>query len=539
MDGQDGQDKKGDRGANCPKPWSHPRALFWVAGVDSPIAYIMDFFITATLATALLTQTPTNQSKPAPTNATPPATPASSPAAVNFAEDPLVVDSVGLTFRIPAGARVQTSNIAAANNVAILAPDLSSWVINVQTPTTANPTSTPKDAAERTINDLLARVLLRDSATKELVGSEGRVLERTEKLVVEGSATPAARFYVSLPALGRTGDARTIYGYTIFKPQPTQYVVFELICSDNNYQKARRLYELSVASATFQDPEKLASTRQNAVATGAALLSRLTTADFDAACAEPQRWFRLYEPAPSGKPEDAAEHGYRGLRFFKGTRAQIDMRITADSPKAAANETNPAGYLANLSARLLRGTGLRGVYQLVDVEGVYFTTPLRDQEAWSIRMVVKEGGSEKSRVYTETGTRGGRSMTVISDLPGQPNRTLMPSVPPDGYLTQVERFLLPRLMTRIGLEGETAFYCYQTKTQAISLRRDVLAKQPGTADVWSIVTRERESAEPQKYLYKNDGSLIRAELEDGIAMEPSTLEDINAIWKSKGLPVGK
>ncbi|MGQ0626950.1 MAG: hypothetical protein ACT4PL_02480 [Phycisphaerales bacterium] len=408
--------------------------------------------------------------------------------------------------------------------------------MNIQTPTTASPDATTKDAAERTIQDLLSRSIQREQdKPKEIVASQGLVLQRIENLTVPGSATTAQRFYVSLPALGKSGDARTIYGYTIFKPSPTQYVAFELICADKEYESARRQYELSVATARFDDPETLATAKRDAVRTGVALLNQLTAADFDAAVAQPTTWFRFFKPAPSGLAQEAEERGYRTQRFMRGTRAQLDPRITDDSPAAAASPTNPAGILAELTARqLIPLPGGRGV-QFVDVHGRYFITENRDQEAWSIRMSITERRDEAPKTFTETATRGGRSLTVVSDLPGQPNRTTMPVVPPEGYISQVEKLLLPRLMTRAGLEGEVAFYLYQTTTQSVSLRRDALLR--GAGETWVISTREKEGVEPERYTYRATGELVRAELRDGVAMEPTTGDALMKLWQSKGLPV--
>jgi hypothetical protein len=467
-------------------------------------------------------------------------TPPAAPEAVNFADEPLRLDSVGLTIRLPVGALVQTKQIAGSSSVTFAAGD-GSWVVNIQTPRTESATATVKDAADLTIKNVLMSDVLEQvpdpNRVKEVVASRGVLMDnpgRIGNLRIAGSPTPGERFYLNLPSKSRR-DARIVQGYTIFRPHGDQFVAFELICDEKNFAAARRVYELAVATAVFEDPATLEAARRDAVKTGAALLSRLTPGEFDALAQKPKQWFRFSKPAPSGAPADAEERGYRGLRYFRGTRAMIDPKVTAGSPKAAASKDNPAGYLAELQARQVRPSITPNAVDVIDVQAVYFMTPDRATEAWAIQMIVKEAG-QKPVSYSETATRQERTLTVINELPGRPVRTISPVVPGDGYLCQVEKFVLPRLIVQTSLEGEVGFYAYQTSSENIALRRDKATRD--AAGLWTVETREREGLEPQVTTLTADGEVVRSVTSDGVVMEPMPLEAILKLWREKGLPTG-
>lgn len=482
------------------------------------------------------------------TNAEPPADPGK---LMVFADEPLVIEALGFSMKVPAGAMVSTSEAGGVTRSTVAPPD-NLYVMRVETRSTDNPATTALQAADEFLKKLLMTETVSDLRSGQLLGSRGKLVDSTTELKIPGHSEPGTRFYVQLPRGGGGGGAgaekaHVIQGYTFFKRTPTQFVVFELVCGEAEFAAARPLYETIVASAKFEDPEALSAKRRDAVKAGVAFLGRVTEEQLDRAMAPPDghaagagqsaQWFRLYRPASSGSAEDADERGYRSVRFFRGTRAQIDSRVNT----AEASRSNPEGIIAEISARLL-GDNPRAKAderQVIDIQGRYFVSRDGTEEAWSVRTAVTDAPGKTPSLFSETGTRSDKLMTVIVNMPGRPNQTIRPTVPGEGYVSQAMAFLLPRLMLSTGFEGELGFYTYQSSTAAISLRRDSVEREPGASDVFRISTRLRDTGDPQSYLHRATGELILGSLNDGVAMEPIELKELAGLWKRKGLPMGK
>lgn len=462
---------------------------------------------------------------------------AQGPGLVQLADEPVKIEAAGMTVRVPAGATVSSQFVDSATSVQVTGPG-AKWVMTIAAPKTGDLNATVAQASEKALKDIMFSDVLKDPRSGETLASRGEILDRVTQLRIPGSAATGERFYVAMP---RTDGTRLVRGVTFFKPLPDRFVKFELAVAETEFPAARAAYELSIASASFSDPKAMQDNRRDMIRTGVDLIARLTSEDIAAAMKPASNeasdggraWFRFYKPGVSGQANDAEERGFRSLRFFKGTRAEIDPRAAGTK----ATPDNPEGILAEVNARLLNRSAMNGM-ETIDVEAYYFMTTDRHQEAWSVRTAVRNEKSGQATVYTETGTRSGKTMTVIVSTPGSPNKTLRPTVPPEGYLNQVESFLLPRLMIGTGFEGEAGFYAYQSATESISLRRDACRKNPNVEGTWVIESRLRETGEPQRYAYNERGLLLQGEPAEQMITESIGLGELIKLWESKGLPVG-
>ncbi len=491
---------------------------------------------------------------PAQTKSAPPPPPASEAVhtqvvSADFADEPLHLESVGLTFKAPLDATIQTSQAGPATTIQLIAPD-STWRIVVSTSRVSPATATPTQWLDRTLLDVMGASTIKDQRTGETIAVKGQITARTPNFAVPGSSAgpaplPAERAYITLPG-GPGGAGATVRrGYTVFQPTADSFCIFELLCADAAFTAgAQRIYELTIATARFSDPLRLADSRRTAVLTGASFLSALTPAAYDAAVAPPAspadatQWFRIFRPASTGAPADADEAGFRSIRFFKGTRAQIDPKAGSPRPGPA----NPEGYLVEIGARQLQRSagpaGDQATLQVYDIRGIYFVSADRARESWSLSTAIRDGSGKPPSIFTETGTRDGRQMTVLLNVPGKPSRTIRPTVPPEGYLNQAEVFLLPRLVVRSETEGELGFYAYHTASGAVVLRRDTISKDVSPGGVWKVISRQTEGSDPVETLLDPAGSTLRGIWPGGLAIEPMPLEEIERLWKSKGLPTG-
>jgi hypothetical protein len=457
---------------------------------------------------------------------------------VFLADEPVTLESVGLSFRLPADCVAQRAEVGASIYIQA-APRSGDYSLAVQVLRPGDGLRTLQDVVERIRADLSARTgtidrVEIDPRTREsraqTVAVMARELMPPTEIRVGNLERAGVRLYVALT----TPDRRAVVeGYTVLQPLPTAFVIFQLICEQEKFSAARRAYELSIASSTFEDPTTTASARGRALAAGRHLLQTLTPEALDRALPPERTWFRFYRPAGTGDPADDTELGYRALRLWKGRKAELNGPSGRELPPTP---DNPEGYLAEVLARLLiTESGHRIV---VDSRALAFMTLDRSSEAWTVSTAIQDPRQRRPSIYAETGARDARGISVSITEPGGVPRVIRPFLESDVYLNQVETHLLPTLLLNAGAEREYAFLAYRSQGESVSLRRDLVRRDPDAPTGWLIRTRHGEAGEPQRSLYSADARLIRTELPDGSVWEPVTFDRLMTIWKSKDLPTG-
>ncbi len=445
---------------------------------------------------------------------------------VEFAVDPLRLDPVGLTMLVPVRAAVQSTRIGGLATAQIADAD-SKWIINIQTPQATTAESSVTTAAEQTIALIQGSVGVMDPGQTKVLSTDAKLISRR---AFQLTGQMVEQFYLSVPR-GR-GDGKLVKGYTIFKPSASQFVVLELITTEEEFERTRPIYETVAGTATFADMGKISETRGAAVQAGITLFKNLGDKDWDELLDGTERWQRLTMPAPGGDPTDAEELGYRGIQFWRGSRGEIDADRDPATWGAADRDE---GYLAKIRVRLLEGKD-----QVIDSEAIYFTTPDRLDESWEVRTYVRSRGGKTLSTWRETGGRGGRDghdMTVQIQQSSQSPRIVKPLIQGEGYLGALEALLLPRVMIHSGAQADFAFYTYRTQSETISMRRDKLdrAKTPGGG--WIVTTVFREGETEQVSSYAANGDLVQIDLGDGRLWKPIEVDALFNLWMRKGLPV--
>jgi hypothetical protein len=113
-----------------------------------------------------------------------------------------------------------------------------------------------------------------------------------------------------------------------------------------------------------------------------------------------------------------------------------------------------------------------------------------------------------------------------------------PAVPKQGYLSQLEMFILPRLLTRTGTPLDYGFYVYQPGREKIGYRQESVEREGGSLERWKFTTKMGEDEPSQEGVYDTGGGLIRLSLPDGTVQEPTTVDKLERLWRNKNLPVG-
>lgn len=449
-------------------------------------------------------------------------TPAPAAAALS---DPFRMDSIGLSVRFPEGCQVSSNRIAGKATAQIRPAD-GTWNLNIQTPVSSKENGTVKDALQQTISLIQGSFGVVDPDQKEVVETKAQILERTDDLKLPGGH--AARVYVSIP---RGDKSRLVKGYTIFKPQPTQYVVFEFICHEPDFAKLRSTYETIVGTAGFENAQDLLVARGASVKAGASVLAEISEQDYDGVLNDKEAWYRWYIPSETGSSMDARELGYRGVRVWRGKRGEI----TPNKAKSAWTKADQQdGLLAQVRARVLMDKGA------VDTVALYYMTPDRQEECWTITTSVKDDRGNEIGYASETGARIKDDMTIVATASGKPSLTVKPPIMGEGYISQFETVVIPRLLVRKRLATDLGFYCYQRNPGesggTIAFRRDTL-KQEGK--IWTVQTTFREEAKPQISTYTDAGELLSSTLGDGSVWEPMELSSLKRLWLNKGLPTDR
>ncbi len=448
------------------------------------------------------------------------------PISVEFDDTPFRRDSIGLEMYLPIGSEAASNEIGGVTNVRINLPDMIG-LINVQT-ARAEPDQTVTSVGDEIIRKREESVssIVRAPGDSRSTRTQAVTFDRVSNMVLDGK--PVDRFYISTPAY--SGPA-IVYGYTVFRPTAERIVTFELITTEPNLPIARALYEATMARVVFADPADIALRRGTGLNLGAAVVSQLTSAEFDAVVTPTGpnwEWHRLHIPAATGADADSTELGYRRVAAYKGSRSEL---ATAGGARATDPVSRQEGYLVRVESRTLTPEGT------IDSAGAFFMTPDGQEEAWTIRMAVRRSGA-KPAVWTETGARSGRSMTIITSGAGTAPTETRPVIEGDGYVSRALAFLLPELLVRKGIPGDYRFYAYNSRAGKITLRADTLEQPSDRPSVWRLTTRLSEDEAPQVSLFAQNGDLIHTDLpNDAGVWEPIELDRLVRLWKSKNLPM--
>ncbi len=459
---------------------------------------------------------------------------------VEFSDNSITLDEIGLTIPIAAGSVGQRDRVGGTSQITLM-PEDASWRIVVRAPKTLDDDVTATvwcDKALQALLDSYATVApfgegQKMAGEKKLPGG-ARVLERTpnakdpkQRVIDMGTQKVAVeRFYALLPqGQGKPGTAR---GFTVFQVAPKQFVTFDLTCTEPDLARVRPIYEMTVAGSSLLPPDAVGLSRGVAVEAGRRVLDSLNPEDFAAIVAQrPERWYRHSIPSPTGDSNDATELGYTRVRFKMGSRGELDPA----KPRAKWTTADmERGAIALIDLRRLD----KGM--VVDSTAAYFMDQSREREYWTVKTAVREPGKPVATAG-EVGAREGKSMQVAVRADGTPEETIKPLFQGDSYVSRVDAFLLPQLLIRGKASAEFAFHTWVSSSRRITLRRDSLEQPADSPGVWRITTRFGEDAQPQVSLYRASGDLISTTMPDGSITEPIDLTDLIALWKRKGLPL--
>lgn len=458
--------------------------------------------------------------------------------------EPLRLEDLGLAISIPEGATSRPGTQGKLVRRMIVAAD-QTWVLNIQTPAASQLGITPRDFADRLVEEVYERFALVGvsrpapgaPATEWLSRTDATLLRRTDDLKLDG--LDAVRLAFSMPMLqDGVGETREVRVYTIVQASPGQFVVFEFITPASAYPENRIVHDTVVASAIFRDPGRVESERGGAIMRGVGLRSMLGPSNYEwAVSLNADIWERLFVPSPTQADRDAQELGYRHIRAWRGKRGELDPRKRPEEFDAGERVE---GYLLVVQSRLVQNED-----QIVDSIGRYFVSLDWREESWNILMTLrpvseraKESAAGKSPpTYAEFGFRDGDRTKVVVSSPNEPSQEILPEWPGDGYAPQAMVYMLPQLVLLGNRADVYGFYVYRSADRRMQFRRLVVDQPEDNAELWRVSSFLVDADAPQVSHFRADGTHVRTVLPDGKVWEPTTIDRLVSLWSSKGLPM--
>jgi len=432
-------------------------------------------------------------------------------ATVELESNPTTIDALDLNIFLPAGSVTETTSFGTNATTGVGLPDQVGVMIIKQQKTT-NADLTISQVADNIISQL----------TRFASSRTGTILLHEKKLEINGWT--GERFYVRLPGLNGKPDA--VRGMTIFQSQPLKFVIFDFTSLYSNFDLARSYYETSIATMDLGNPTNSDVRRAAAIKSMIDFLELQSIEDYQSAMTgKKDRWERLYLPSPTGDEMDASEFGYRKIRSWGGFKGEL-----SDKPRSSwSADDRKLGYFVQIDAMALE-ENIR-----VDTRATFYMSEDSKEESWTIKMSLRRDGQQYTSIIT--GARSGTSMAIVLEESGEPAVKSHPLIQGEGYISQVQTYLISKLLAAKAEPGEYASYAYNSSLSTISLRWDVLDKPKDTPDLIRVTTKVSNDTPPTVSLYDKDGNLLRVRLANKRIWEPIELDRLIKLWKKKGLPL--
>lgn len=449
-----------------------------------------------------------------------PATRAGTPTGVKLQSAPTRVDALELSFFLPEGAVAETTSYGANAHVGIELPQRLGVVIV---------------EGRRSTNSDLTVALMIDSMIQqsESQGSyvretpSGKVFERAQlekRESVRLTGLAGERFYMRLPATDSKPEE--LLGISVFQTEPGRFITFQLRAPLGRAEESRQMYEVIVGTMDVVDRDALSARRGAALERTKSVLASLTPEELTTlADSQSERWERLFTPARSGDDMDAREHGYRRVRVRKGFRGEVSGKAERTW---RGEEKNP-GLIVQLDAMALE-TDLR-----IDTRAVYFVSEDLKEEAWTVRMALRQG--DVTTESSVTGARRGTSMTVQLEQKNMAPTVTRPMIQGEGYVSQAITHLFAPLLARRATTGEFASYAYNPGSNTVSMRWDTVEQPADRPGLWVVRSRPDDNTPATTHVFNAQGKLMRSELHNGRIWEPIELDRLMSLWRRKGLPL--
>lgn len=436
------------------------------------------------------------------------------PPATGLADAPLEADLLGFSMRVPTGTEVRIERSPTTSYLLSQGGEAPAWRVRIASLTASRAGTTPKSQCE----DYIAELRRKEQKFDMLVDEPRRL-----------GSVDAHIIYLGVP-LEQGG--RGVMGLLVVPTEADSYLVFSILVVDGAFASARALLDQSFATITLRDTMKSRAEAADLLVRGAELLARITPDSLRATIDPSPRVYRMWKPDERGEKRD---FGYMVVRIREGMQGEVDASRDAKSLKG---EDATPGLLAMVDARIIVNDDPT---HTLDAQSRYFMRWDRSSESWSIRSTERQKRASRSSAQTgvrfapTVGAPRPKLQVITASRDGMTRDPQEWAVPPV-YFSQVELIVLGELLPRDAESALIEFrdYAFDQREQKLPQRRETWTR---TQTGWRLETQQ--GAAPAKIVQDFDqrGKRIRRVDIDGSVTELIELEELRALWKSKGLPV--
>jgi hypothetical protein len=435
-------------------------------------------------------------------------------------------------FCIPAWAQAQTDNPDAIE----LGPDYAvrATGLSLRPPVGAALTTTGSGtAAEVVISDAnhLWQMELSLLLTEEQTPDAGRILDQLirrltstprpigERQSVLVNGWPGQRAYFGGV---QVSNAEAIAAIQVLSLGPGRYGVLQFLALEPAFQGARPAFDAVAETIDYADPESTEQHQRQLTRRGDQLL-RTAIPDVLENLAESSEWFRLFTVSGDGEER---EYGYARIRIAPGRRGDITDKPTSQYTDAERAE----GVTVQIATRVLPPDG--GV---ADIVSTFFMTNDRQGEDWKI-VATHRTDAGQSRTRSIIGNRDGTSAIVRESTDGSNLRPRTLKIRSEGYISQAEIYLLPRILPKADRLAETGFWHVVWSRLDVVFRSDRIEPHESIGGVWTITTSVPSEGGDVLTLVDESGRITSRTTAEGMRWQPITLRRLRDLWREKGLP---
>ncbi len=451
----------------------------------------------------------------------------SSQAEVNqvLGDPPLTADSLGLTMRLPRGAQVSMQKVNGSTTFLMSDnPKSARWRMRAQLQAAESPGISATEQAK-----VQLEALSRSGQTFKVLIDEPRRYGGLQGhfLAIEQP-----------PILGSADKRASITGWLMLPSGDKRFVVIAIMTVDTFWEEMQRTFDLAFQTVQVSDVDDLKRVLEFRLANGREFVKSITPERLES-CLHAKQLYRIYRKGSAGDPSNEKEIGYLSMRCFEALRGEVESGRAPEDFRSAERQS---GIMVELEARILSNDDPKHKF---DVLSRFWMSWDRVQEAWSTRTTETQGSI--SRSFAQTGVRSEPSagqprptLTVVNnaDVPAvNDDAALIEPVPDDAYLSQVEVYLLGRLLPKNSpMPQEYSFYFFDAKNNLMSLRLDRWSPDPADPAVWMLVTQPTVDAPEMTQIFNAQGMRLRRVDGDGTITEPIEPRALERLWISKGLP---
>lgn len=424
---------------------------------------------------------------------------------------PLVAEAIGLEMSVPAGS-VVTTQMTDTGLVYLLADGgpAPTWSMRISTLTPPGEGTSAAGiigAHLEAVQQTGRKITVKANEPRSMGGIEGHVLFLEQV---------------------QDDQRRLVNGWVILPTSDRKYVVLSILAEGDRFPQFQPVLDACLASIKLATEGQLEAERKAQLEAGRAVILTFTPARLKSMVG-PTEFFRIYQPSESGRVAEDREVGFLSMHCLDAMRGQLEPDRSSGSFGSFEAER---GLMVIIEARAILNAE-SSTY--LDVEGRYWMSWDRTEEAWSVRQTQRQG--DASRTSAETGVRNIAGLDVIHSSKEEFTRD--PShwtIPDNAYLSQPEVFLLGRLLPRgDDVPGPMAFFFYESASRHLAQRIDRWERSGDAPGQWTLSTQSVLKPGTVTQTFDAHGRRLKRVDADGTVTQRIDGDELRRIWKAKGL----